>query len=157
MFSFWCQNWRYFLIQCLGIIPYPLVLKIVVTIPGTTMPMLIHPKKQWFKFNRLPSWQKKRKSNCLKTEKRQKLSIWSFFNPKKAQNMDLIFCNLQKFKKHESYFLKATKSKHYEFDFFSRLKNLKKHGSNFCELKKSHKPWIYFLFIFFFCKLEKTH
>ena len=30
----------------------------------------------------------------------------------------LIFCNLQKLKKHESYFLQTTKSQNYEFDFF---------------------------------------
>ena len=60
--------------------------------------------------------------------------------------MDLIFCNLQKLKKHESYVLQATKSKHYEFDFFpdektwknmdlifASLKNLTNHGFNFLQ------------------------
>ena len=62
---------------------------------------------------------KQHKYNCLQIEKLQKLILiflFIFINLKKAQNMDLIFCNLQKLKKHESYFLQATKSKH-EFYF----------------------------------------
>ena len=74
---------------------------------------------------------KQHKYNCLQIEKLQKLSIYLFFffNLKKAQNMDLIFCNLQKLKKHESYFLQATKSKNNElFVFF--------------QIKKPEKTWI---------------
>ena len=46
------ESWNAVIQQCLGIIPYPLVLKIAVTIPGTKKPMIIQPKKQWF--NLLP-------------------------------------------------------------------------------------------------------
>ena len=118
-------HWVHY-VQCLGIIPLPFVLKIVVTIPGTTMPMLIHPKTQWF--NRLLSWKSFKNVNLivwkLRNDKNYQFNY--FFNLKKAQNMDTIFCNLEKLKKHESYFLKATKSKHYEFDFFFQIKKLEK-------------------------------
>ena len=99
-------------VQCLGIVPYPFVPKIVVTIPGT--------KKQLL-FNLLPSPKSLKNVNLivckLKNYKNYQLNPFCF-QPQESSKHGSIFCKLQKLIKQESYFLQATKSKNYEFDFF---------------------------------------